>query len=100
MVEYKDCGKSMTKITNGPLETSYDADELISKYTEFQEQSRSILGKNTSIKPHLLSEYFYKLATNEEVLNSVKSIIGPNINIWSSAFFHKKKNSKNYVGFH
>lgn len=90
----------MTKITIWPLETSYDADELISKYTEFQEQSRSILGKNTSIKPHLLSEYFYKLATNEEVLNSVKSIIGPNVNIWSSAFFHKKKNSKTYVGFH
>ena len=49
MVEYKDCGKSMTKITMWPLETSYDADELISKYTEFQEQSRSILGKNTSM---------------------------------------------------
>ncbi len=69
-------------------------------YFNFKIQSMSNFGRVCSLKAHLLSEKIYNLAKNEEILNKIQELIGPNINIWSSAFFVKEPNNDKYVGFH
>tara|TARA_A100001035_G_scaffold276440_1_gene271397 strand:- start:310 stop:1137 length:828 start_codon:yes stop_codon:yes gene_type:complete len=73
---------------------------LHQNYNTFCDQSNIIFNKICTVKPHLLSEFLFNLATCEDVINNVKKVIGPNVNIWSSAFFSKSPNSTKYVGFH
>ena len=69
-------------------------------YTSFKQDSEKHLGKVAVLKPHLLSERIFRLATCDSVIDVVKDFIGNDINIWSSAFFAKAPNSSKYVGFH
>ena len=74
--------------------------DLSDLYFEFKKKSIEKFGRVCALKPHLLSEKVYKLATREEILNQVEEIIGKDLNIWSSAFFVKEPNKTKYVGFH
>ena len=56
--------------------------------------------KKLSVKPHILSNFLYKLACDDNVLDKVKEIIGDNIYIWSSAFFSKAPGEGKIVSFH
>ena len=69
-------------------------------YYGYKNLSIKKLGKICTLKPHLLSEYLFRIATCEEILKEVKNVIGENVNIWSSAFFVKEPKSKKFVGFH
>ena len=74
--------------------------DIFNIYTNYKQESLKHLGKVATVKPHLLSERIYRLASCDPVINVVKSFIGNDINIWSSAFFAKEPFSKKYVGFH
>lgn len=74
--------------------------DLSNIYYEFTNLSNSKLGRIVTLKPHLLSENIYKLATDPKIINLLKPLMGNDINIWSSAFFAKKPKSTSYVGYH
>ncbi len=73
---------------------------LKKNYFLFMEKSKKYFGQNISLKPHLLSEYFYNLAVDPIIIRKVKKIIGNNIYIWSSAFFVKAPGEGKIVSFH
>ena len=77
-----------------------EKEKLSDLYFKFKERSLANFDRVCALKPHLLSEEVYKLATKEEILNHIEKLIGPNINIWSSAFFVKEPHNNKYVGFH
>ena len=98
---------SMKRINGASWPYEIDLKKLFNKnidledfYYNFCEKSRDSFNKTCNIKPHLLSEFLFKIASCEDVINNVKKFIGPDINIWSSAFFAKNANSSKYVGFH
>ena len=49
---------------------------LESEYFDFQSKALSIIKKNITLKPNLLSKFFDSLCFNEEILINVKKIIG------------------------
>lgn len=51
-------------------------------------------------KSHLLFEKINQLIFNKKILDIVEKIIGPNILCWNAILFYKKRNSKNFVGWH
>jgi len=77
-----------------------ELEKLKDIYFDYKINSISNFGRVCALKPHLLSEKVYKLASRKEILKEVERIIGKDINIWSSAFFVKEPNNKKYVGFH
>ena len=70
------------------------------EYFEFKNKSEQLFGSNISLKPHLLSKFFYKLAIDKSILENVKKIIGNNIYLWSSAFFAKAPGEGKIVSYH
>ena len=59
-----------------------ELDDLEKKYFEFQDQALRKFGIKISLKPNLLSIFFYKLSIHQTIVEKVKSIIGENIYIW------------------
>jgi non-haem Fe2+, alpha-ketoglutarate-dependent halogenase len=82
------------------LEKNYDVQELKDEYFKFKDTSLKVFSKEVSLKPHLLSNFFYKLAIDKNILKCVKEIIGENVYIWSSAFFPKAPGEGKIVSFH
>ena len=74
--------------------------DLSNIYNQFTNLSNLKFGRIVTLKPHLLSESIYKLATDPKIIDILKPLMGNDINIWSSAFFAKKPKSTNYVGYH
>ncbi len=74
--------------------------DLTSIYYNYKNTCIQKLGKLVALKPHLLSEKLFKLATDKNILSCLNEFIGPDISIWSSAFFVKEAKSKKYVGYH
>tara|TARA_S200000501_G_scaffold269834_1_gene253557 strand:+ start:789 stop:1601 length:813 start_codon:yes stop_codon:yes gene_type:complete len=74
--------------------------DLSKVYYAFTKLSNEKFGRVVALKPHLLSETIYKLATDPKIINILKPLMGEDINIWSSAFFAKKPKSTSYVGYH
>jgi non-heme Fe2+,alpha-ketoglutarate-dependent halogenase len=70
------------------------------KYFDFQNTAEKIFGRQITLKPNLISKFFDSICFNEEIINNVKKIIGPNIYIWSSAIFAKAPGSGKVVSFH
>ena len=89
--------------TNGmawPIELSKKHSNLEGKYFEFQKKSKEKLGMQVTLKPNLLSTFFYQLAMDENIINNIKKIIGEDIYIWSSAFFTKAPGEGKIVSYH
>ena len=82
------------------LKIKHDISEFETQYFRYKENSQKHFGKDCSLKPHLLSKFFYDLAVDESILNNIKKIIGENIYIWSSAFFAKAPGEGKIVSFH
>lgn len=82
------------------LELKFNSGELENKYFEFQKKSFKIFKRSLSLKPHILSNFFYKLACDNNILDKVKEIIGNDIYVWSSAFFSKAPGEGKIVSFH
>ncbi len=82
------------------INQNFNLGELEKKYFLFQEQAVKIFGKKQSLKPYLLSTFFDKISHQDEILKNVKSIIGENIYLWSSAFFCKEPKGGKIVSYH
>ena len=83
------------------IKKNIEANSDLSKiYNDYSSLSITKFGRIVTLKPHLLSEKIYKLATDPKIIELLKPLMGDNINIWSSAFFAKKPNSTKYVGYH
>ena len=82
------------------LKKKYSGDFLEKKYFEFINLSTQKFGKPVSLKPHLLSNFFYKIATDINIIQNVKKIIGNDLYIWSSAFFVKAPSEGKFVSYH
>lgn len=85
-----------------PLKTSsvVNRENLEREYFNFQSTANKIFKKNISLKPHILSKFFFQLACDENVMTNVKEIIGEDVYIWSSAFFAKAPSEGKIVSFH
>lgn len=82
------------------IDNNLNKENLLNEYLNFQKQANIYLKRKITLKPNLLSKFFDRLCFNEEIINNVKKIIGPDLYIWSSAIFAKEKNSKKIVSFH
>lgn len=83
-----------------PFKLSKKYVNLEKEYFSFQKKSQEKLGHQVTVKPNLLSTFFYNLATDDSIINKVKEIIGENIYIWSSAFFPKAPGEGKIVSYH
>ncbi len=83
-----------------PFNLSTKYINLEEKYFEFQKNCEEKLGHAVTLKPNLLSKFFYKLSTDDAIISRVKQIIGNDIYIWSSAFFPKTPGEGKIVSFH
>ena len=75
-------------------------ENLENEYFNFQAKAQSIMKKNITLKPNLLSRFFDNLCFNEEILHNVKKLIGNDVYIWSSAIFAKPPGAGKIVSFH
>jgi len=83
-----------------PFELHSQYGNLEKEFFDFQAKSKKNLGFLVSLKPNLLSTFFDKLAMDKSIINNVKKIIGDDIYIWSSAFFHKAPGDGKIVSYH
>jgi non-haem Fe2+, alpha-ketoglutarate-dependent halogenase len=82
------------------LSDQFSAKQLEPEYFKFQTLAKKTFGKKVSLKPNLLSTFFDALAFDSEVIKQVSRVIGPDIYIWSSAFFFKAPKDGRIVSFH
>jgi len=82
------------------LESSYSKEMMLDEYFKFKEKAQKTFGSVISLKPHLLSTFFDKMAKDEAIIKAVKKAIGENIYIWSSAFFAKAPGEGKMVSYH
>ena len=52
---------------------------LLDEYFNFQAKAQSIMKKNITLKPNLLSKFFDNLCFKEEILHNVRKLIGNDI---------------------
>ena len=76
------------------IDNNLNKENLLNEYLNFQKQANIYLKRKITLKPNLLSKFFDRLCFNEEIINNVKKIIGPDLYIWSSAILQKKKIQK------
>ena len=70
------------------------------RYRDFQSTGVRVRGRETHIKPHLLSTWLDEIAHNETVLDAVESALGPDILLWESDFAIKEAGTGTWVPWH
>ena len=76
------------------------ADEAAAWRRELEETERSHGRLHYVSKAHLLLDFAYRLATHSSVLDTVSSIIGPDILLWDSTFIIKEPGDGKKVSWH
>lgn len=77
-----------------------DVTGFVERYERFQEQSRRLRGKETFIKPHLVSTWLDELVRDPVILGAVEPLIGPDIVLWESDWSVKRAGTGDYVPWH
>jgi hypothetical protein len=77
-----------------------EARALHDRYEAFQAASLRQRGRETYIKPHLISTWLDAIVHHPRVLDPVEAAIGPDILLWSSDFFVKKGGKGSFVSWH
>ncbi len=77
-----------------------NSEDLEKEYLKYNSKSEKIFNRKLSLKPHLLSTFFYNLSVNKTIIDKVKKVIGENVYIWSSAFFSKEPGEGKIVSYH
>ena len=75
--------------------TGFDA-----RYRAFQAESRRLRGKETWLKPHLVSAWLDQVVRHAAILAAVESVIGPDIVLWESDWTVKRAGSGDYIPWH
>ena len=72
-----------------------------SSYREILETVEQKTGSlNYRYKIHTVLEIAYKLASNKKLLDSVETLLGPNILLYNTSFVIKEPHSKTYISWH
>ena len=69
-------------------------------YRDFQKHSLEARGRETFVKPHLVSLWAHEIAHHPAILDEVEKILGPDILLWCSDFFTKPAGAGKKVGWH
>ncbi len=77
-----------------------DVTGFADRYAEFQENSRRLRGKETYIKPHLVSVWLDELVRHAAIVDAAEKIIGPDIVLWESDWSVKRAGTGDYVPWH
>ena len=69
-------------------------------YVRFQTDSRRLRGRETYIKPHLVSAWLDEVVRRPAIVDVVEQIIGPDIVLWESDWSVKRAGTDDYVPWH
>ena len=67
---------------------------------EHEAQVGTALGPVERSKSHLLFTWVDDIMRNEQILDAVEDLIGPNILCWNTIFWIKEARTPSYVGWH
>jgi len=70
------------------------------KYYEFQNRSVALRGKETYLKPHLVSPWLDDVVREPVIVDAVETLIGPDIVLWESDWSVKRAGTGDYVPWH
>jgi hypothetical protein len=80
--------------------SSEEAQGIFQKYLETESIAGEELQKRFRVKAHLPFPWLCDIIRNENLLDAVEDIIGPNILCWGSSFFAKKAHDPRYISWH
>lgn len=83
--------------------TAFDEQEALAMISNFLEVRDRMAGWTESkqlLKSHLVSTWVNDVVRNPRILDSVESILGPNILMWGASFFAKEPSNAAHVGWH
>ena len=83
--------------------TAFDEQEALSMIPKFSEVRDRMAGWTESkqlLKSYLVSTWVNDVVRNPRILDSVESILGPNILMWGATFFVKEPGSSTHVEWH
>jgi non-heme Fe2+,alpha-ketoglutarate-dependent halogenase len=76
------------------------AQSFSEQYYDFQRQSLAVRGKETHIKPHLISTWFDEIVHHPLIVDAVAQAIGPEIVLWTSDIANKETGKETWVPWH
>ncbi|MGI9318733.1 MAG: phytanoyl-CoA dioxygenase family protein [bacterium] len=77
-----------------------DVTGFTDKYYRFQEDSKRLRGKETFLKPHLVSTWLDTMVRDPIIIDVVEPLIGPDIVLWESDWSVKRAGTGDYVPWH
>jgi non-heme Fe2+,alpha-ketoglutarate-dependent halogenase len=75
-------------------------DGLLERYHAFQAASNRVRGKDTYLKPHLVSPWIWDLARDPVILEKVTALIGPDVILWTADWNVKRAGTGDWVPWH
>lgn len=76
------------------------AQSFVQKYQDFQSTSNNVRGKDTIIKPHLVSTWLDSIVHNPIIGDAVEAAIGPDFVLWSSDIANKEAGKNTWIPWH
>jgi len=84
-----------------------EADELRARFHEYfsaiRERLKDLPAREQSknfTETHFLLKWVYDVVSHPAVVDAVESVLGPNLLVWSSAWFPKMPGDKKYISWH
>lgn len=77
-----------------------DVTGFAEEYDRFQKDSLRLRGRETYLKPHLVSAWLDKVVRDSTIVDMVAQIIGPDIVLWESDWSVKRAKTGDYVPWH
>lgn len=77
-----------------------EASGLYQQFLTFNQQATQIRGRETHIKPHLISTLLDSIVHHPVIVDAVEQAIGPDIVLWSSDIANKEAGKGTYVPWH
>lgn len=74
--------------------------DFYQRFFDFQTKSMTIRGKETHIKPHLISTWLDKIVHHPVIVDAVEAALGADIVLWTSDFANKEAGAGTYVPWH
>jgi len=70
------------------------------QHQAFQALSKKVRGKETHIKPHLVSTWLDGIVHNPIIGDAVEAALGPNFVLWTSDIANKEANKNSWIPWH
>jgi len=77
-----------------------EAADFETRYRTFQAKATRLRGRETHVKPHLLSTWLNSIVHNQIILDAVEMALGPDILLWESDFAIKEAGKGTWVPWH